>query len=198
MKLFFVLMVVAIGLRVVVFWARKGAAVDFVRRFKKLPKPHPTYSGLREQALRLTRRHIGFLPAANTTDPWGVVMDEGLDDRIVTIVAFADGSASVYSSAGGGEIGGQAHEGIRKAAHEAVSAAASIVQRAHQTSYFPLPKRGQIFFYVRTDAGVFTARGREKALDGSTHPLSGLRAAMKRIADEYRLAEAARGGGSGE
>jgi hypothetical protein len=196
MKLFLLLAVLVIGLRLLVFWARKGAAVDFLRRFKRLPKPHPTFVALRGQALRLARGQIGFLPAATATQPWGVIMDEGLDDRVSTVVALADGSASVYSSVGGGTIGGQEHEAIRDAAHDAVSSAAEIVAQAHQTSYFPLPKRGQIFFYIRTDAGVFTARVREKALRaGTAHALAKLRAAMRDVAAQYEAIGAARSEG---
>jgi hypothetical protein len=38
------------------------------------------------------------------------------DGGSYTVVAFADGSASIYLSTGGGHIGGVAHENVRKAA----------------------------------------------------------------------------------
>ncbi len=45
-------------------------------------------------------------------------MDWIVSSAIATVVAFSDGSASVYFSSGGGLLGGQAHEPIRNAARQ--------------------------------------------------------------------------------
>jgi hypothetical protein len=50
-------------------------------------------------------------------------MDGGVDNGTVTVVAFSDGTASVYLSIGGGFIGGKSHEAVRKAADQMVAAA---------------------------------------------------------------------------
>jgi hypothetical protein len=189
-KLFVILAGLTIGARLLVFWLRDGSGARWLKRFSKYPAPHPTYLGLRERALRLSRAEIGFLPAASETQPWGVVMDWGMDHGVATVVAFADGSASVYTSTGGGSIGGQTHEAIRNAAHEAVNEADRVLSIAHRTNYIPLPKRGRVFFYLRTDAGIFTARSTEKALSAGLHPLSKLGNAMQGVITQYRAIEA--------
>jgi hypothetical protein len=192
MKLFLILLGLTIGMRWLVYWLRDGAGARWLRQFAKYPAPQPTYLELRNRALRLSRAEIGFVPAASQTQPWGVVMDWGMETGVVSVIAFADGSASLYTSTGGGSIGGQAHEAIRNAAHAAVNAADEILSIAHGTSYVPLPKRGNVFFYLRTDAGIFTARAREKALREGKHPLSKLGDAMQSVIEPYRLLEESR------
>jgi hypothetical protein len=187
MKLFLVLLLIALLLRVGVFWLRDGRASEWLQRFRKLPAPHKTYVALRNQGLRTPRADIGFLPSANPIEVWGVIMDQALENGIATVVAFADGSASVYLSSGGGSVGGQAHESIRAAAHEALIAANQIRPQAHLTTYFPLPKRGQVFFYLRTDSGIFAVRAREKQLRPSAQALSKLANAMQAVITQYLL-----------
>jgi hypothetical protein len=194
-KLFLLLLALAIAARILVFWLREGRGARWLKRFAKYPAPHPTYLELRNRALRLARAEIGFVPAASQTQPWGVIMDWGLENGIATTVVFADGSASVYTSTGSGSIGGHSHDAIRNAAHAAVNAADEILSISHKTNYIPLPKRGKVFFYLRTDAGTFTARAREKALREGNHPLSKLGNAMQGVITQYRLIEASRSAG---
>lgn len=63
-----------------------------------------------------------------------------------------------YLSSGGGSMGGgQSHGSIRKAAQKMVSVAAEFQPQTRATGTYPLPQRGQVTFYVLTDAGIFTA-----------------------------------------
>jgi hypothetical protein len=187
MKLFLALLAVALLLRLLVFWLRGDEGRRWLRSFKKYPAPHQTYLDLHNRALRTPRAELGFFPAATPSQPWAVIMDWGVENGLATVVAFSDGTASIYTGSGGGSIGGQAHESIRHAAHTAVNLAAEILPRAHMTNYFPLPKRGKVFFYFRTNSGVFTARAREKPLREQRHPLSPLANAMHDVVTEYRL-----------
>jgi len=114
-------------------------------------------------------------------------MDWGVGSGPATVVAVSDGTASVYLSNGGGYLGGgQAHESIRKAAQQAVSVAADALPATHQTTDFPLPQRGEVMFYLLTDAGVFTASALETEMGGHKHALSKLGNAMQEIITEYR------------
>ncbi len=186
MKLFVALVVIALALRFLVFWLRGSAGRRWLGDFRKYPAPHKTYLDLRNRMLRVSRAELGFMPAATLTQPWAVIMDWGVDNGIATVVASSDGSASMYLSAGGGYIGGQGHEAIRHAAHAAVDLAAQFIPQAHMTAYFPLPNRGKVFFYFRTNSGVFTIRARDKALREKKHPLVPLADAMEEIASQYR------------
>jgi hypothetical protein len=119
------------------------------------------YLGLREQALHFSREKVGIPAPTNKADAWGVLMDWGVQSGTATVVAMADGSASIYLSSGGGSIGGIGKEPIREAAKRAVAAAVQAKSSAHPTATYPLPHTGEVFFYFLTDDGVFTASASE-------------------------------------
>jgi len=145
--------------------------------------PANAYMGLRSLVLEGTRANFGLGPASSATEPFAVVTDWG----DTTIVAVADGSASVYRSNGAGSIGGgQSHESIRKAALKAVELAAAAQPSMHATKQYPLAARGQVNFYVVTDAGVFTASASQDDLDSNRGPYSPLAYAVKNIISEYQ------------
>jgi hypothetical protein len=151
------------------------------------------YFGLRDQILRGSRVAFNLAPTQTATEPWGVVMDWGINDGIATVVALSDGRASIYTSSGGGSIGGgQSHESIRKAAQNAVAIAAEVQLQARAATTFPLPIKGEVIFYFPTDSGVFMARGLQSELQTYQHPLAKLGAAMLEILTGYRVMQ---GGG---
>ena len=61
-------------------------------------------TALRDQAFGMTRTALGLPPARVATEPFGVLMETGYDRGTATVVAFGDGSASLYLSTGGGFI----------------------------------------------------------------------------------------------
>lgn len=145
------------------------------------------YAGLRSMVLEGTRANFGLGPGKSPTQPFAVVTDWGGADGTNTIIAIADGSASVYPSSGAASIGGgQAHESIRKAAVKTVETAEPIQPLMHATTQYPLPSRGQVSFYVVTDSGVFTATASEQELNGNRSPFSPLATAAQSIVAEYR------------
>jgi hypothetical protein len=113
-------------------------------------------------------------------------MDWVLSAAVATVVAFSDGSASVYCSSGGGLLGGQAHEPIRNAARQAVAVRAQFQPQMELTTAFPLPQPGIVVFYLLTDSGVFTSSAFESALKTRSHALSKLGDAMQEIISAYR------------
>jgi hypothetical protein len=149
--------------------------------------PKQVYRGLRDAALSTPRSKIGLPPAATPTTPWGVVMDWTTTNGIATVVALSDGTASIYFSSGGGFVGGQSKEPIRKAAKQAVLLAGQCQPEARTTTTFPLPEDKQVFIYLLTDKGVFKASGDEQQLQSGTQPLSKLANAMQEIITQYRL-----------
>src|SRR5215469_16150208 len=84
------------------------------KRFRAANSPEhgmKVYLGLRNQALHAASRVPG-----SPTGPLAVLMDMGMSQNVATVVAYADGTASIYTSTGGGFIGGgQKYESIRKA-----------------------------------------------------------------------------------
>lgn len=140
------------------------------------------YSQMRRQALEI---QLPNLPreAVHVT-----VMDWHVDKGTVTVVAAADGSASLYLSSGGGYVGGsQRVPAIREAALHAVAVATSLRYYFQQTETSPLPSLGDVTFYITTGAGVSRAVAAESKLRAGADPLAALGGAMQRIVTEYRL-----------
>jgi hypothetical protein len=144
------------------------------------------YIGLRNMALQGSRAKFGIPASLSSSEPYGVVMDWGVEKGTATVVALDDGTGSVYLSSGGGYIGGgQSHESIRTAAKKTVELAASVLPLMHLTSSYPLPERGQVTFYVLTDAGVLNATASEKQMQTHESPFSQLGDSMQAIVTEY-------------
>jgi len=147
-----------------------------------------SYLDLRKQALQGSREKFG-LPATRPDEPWGVVMDWGLDGGSTTVVALSDGSASVYLSSGGGYIGGEGHDAVRKAALKTVQLAHGLQPLMSVTKAYPLPRSHQVIFYLLADSGIFAASASEEELQASTHPLFNLGNAVQNIITQYRIIE---------
>ena len=146
------------------------------------------YLSLRDQALQGSRVKFGLSPTTVPTEPWGVIMDWGVEaGATATVVALSDRSASIYLSSGGGSIGGGSHDKIRNAAKTMVAVAAQCQPQTTATTSFPLPKQGEIIFYLLTDAGVFTARGSEEEVSSHRHPLSKLGDTAQIVIKQYQL-----------
>ena len=155
--------------------------------------PANAFMGLRTLVLEGTRATFGLGPGNPATEPFAVVTDWDDEQGATTVVAIADGSASVYRSNGGGSIGGgQSHQSIRNAALKTVELAAAAQPSMHATRQYPLAARGQVNFYVVTDAGVFTATASQDDLQNNRSPFSALARAAANIIEEYRRVSAAR------
>jgi hypothetical protein len=176
---------IAIGLAVLFV-----VSVSFLlrARSKKQAQTRPdVYDGLRAQVLKGTRSSFDLAPTSAPMVPWGVVMDWGVSEGSATVVALSDGHASIYLSSGGGYLGGsQSHESIRSAAQTAVATAEEFQPQMRSTNTFPLPHRGEVIFYLLTDAGVFTASGSQQEMSSQHNKLSRLGNAMQLIITEYQ------------
>ena len=107
-------------------------------------KGHEAYLGLRNLMLTGSRVKFSIPVTSRPTEPWGVVMDWGIQSGTVTVVAMSDGSASIYLSSGGGSLGGIGQEAIRNAAKHAVGLASSVQRQMKETKTFPLPQTGRL------------------------------------------------------
>lgn len=170
-----------------------GAAVLVRARAQEPRKADPAmYTGLRNQALSISRSSIG-LPSSKPTAPVAVLMDVGADGYTFTTVAVPDGTASIYLSNGGGFIGGgQKYETVQSAALEMVRIAEASLGTMTIVKNFPTPRAGHTTFYVVTDAGVYSADIATKNVEETRHPLYALYAAGQNIIAQYRLTQTPR------
>jgi hypothetical protein len=151
-------------------------------------KEMATYLGMRNLALTVSSAKMGEPSTAKPNEPLAVLMDQPTSTRTATIVAYADGTASIYTSNGGGYLGGsQKYPAIREAAVKMLAAGRQAQSKMQITKQFPLPEQNEIAFYVVTDSGIYTARVPQEEFRKSTHPLTELYAASQQVITQYRL-----------
>jgi len=162
------------------FWGRL-----FSRKKSSAPESSDNpYHGLRNQVLNLEPELLDP-PAKGPI--LGVVMETGYPDAVVTLVAIADGTVSLYFSNGGGMIGLGAHDGPRTAGLALVAAAESFLGALTPAKAFPLPGKGATQFFVLTREGARTGGAREEDLGMNRHPLSPLFHAAQEVITQARL-----------
>ena len=156
--------------------------------FSRKPKSDPTevMRGLREQALTVGPADLSLSPALARPHVWGVLMETGYETAAASLVAFADGTTSLYFSNGGGVIGAGEHAAVRQASEGLLSAAESDVGTFVPVSDTTLPAIGRVRFLVRTFNGTVGAEAAEADLAGGAHPLSGVFFAAHRVITAIR------------
>jgi hypothetical protein len=157
------------------------------------PPPEEIYQGIREMTLGGSRDKFSIPRSGHPV--WGVMMETGMPDATMTVIAIADGNASIYFSSGGGIRGGKHHASIRAAAVRLVNLAAEYAPAAKATTVYPRPEPGQVTFYLLTDQGVLAASASEKDLEKKRLPLAKLFDAGQDVITQYRLVSEARKAG---
>ena len=143
-----------------------------------------TYKHLRAQALQLIAAQAGI------ADPtFGVLMETGYPEAVVSLLALADGTASLYFSNGGGIIGSGQREGPAVAARSLVGFAAHNLGYLVEAVDYPLPQPGRTRFYVLTSNGVLTADAPEHDFGENRHVLSPLFYAAQELMTEIRTSD---------
>ena len=146
-------------------------------------RPDPSiYQNMRENALHMKTGNLG------PGDVFAVLMDWHVANGTASVLAAADGSASVYLSSGGGYIGGgQRYAAIREAALKAVNLATKMLPQFQKTEATGLPAKEDVAFFVSTGDGLYLATVPEARLKTGTDPLCPLGGAMQAIITAYRL-----------
>jgi hypothetical protein len=139
------------------------------------------YAGLRRMVLQ-------------SGDARGVVMDVGVPAGSYTVVALADGTASLYTSTGGGVIGGGAHPAVVAAVRRLLDVAGSHLDALAPDVDDALPATGRVIIRVLTPAGRRRVEAAEDDLGEGRHPQSELFHAVHDVIGQLRIAET--GGGS--
>ena len=142
---------------------------------------------LREQALGVTAADLGLGPTGPRPDVWGVLMEMGFRDAVATLATFADGSASLYISSGGGVIGAGQHQPVRDEAERFLFVVQQSLAEFQPASDTPLPSEGRVRFYVRTFDSTLTAEADEKLLGNRLHKLSPVFLAGHAVLTQMRL-----------
>jgi hypothetical protein len=158
-----------------------------------------TYGLLRGLALSVERSKVGITEPPSGCPIWGLLMEERIPllGTTITLFSLADGTTSMYLEKGGSVIGGHSHESVRQAAAAFLAAANRLHRSMEPSRTSPLPAKGCVAFYARTDAGLLAAEPEESELLNGRDPFSPLFAAGHVVIAELRKVCQAPKAGSG-
>ncbi len=144
------------------------------------------YTSMRKQVLNLDDKQI---PELKGEPVWAVLMETGREDEAISVVAVADGTASLYYSTGSGMVGLGKKPDIHSATLSFVKKSASFLKFMKRVEAFPLPKPGQTFFYLVTPEGVFCYEANRNDLGRQQDKLSALYYAGHELIAQIRVAD---------
>ena len=121
------------------------------------------YAGLRDMVLGINPGDIGINPKA-TGEVWGVMMETGHQAAVVSLVAIADGTVSLYFSNGGGIIGLGGHDGPKRAARDFLAQGNSRLNTLHQPMSICCPSPGIRASIFSRAIGFYQPRSRKTIL----------------------------------
>lgn len=162
---------------------------------EKVPLVMGLYEFLREHALSLRPEEV-VLTSGAEEDPYLVVMDMALRRGTATLVCAADGNVSLYLSTGTGTIGGYAYESIRNAAINFVRYTRNYVTNMTPAPSHPLPKVGDVRFYVLTKHGKYFAEDTVEKVNAGVSRWSELFVEANKVITALRLVRSSRGDNS--
>lgn len=148
---------------------------------------------LRRRALHADASDYGMEPTERFPNVFGVVMDTTYPNGVVTLVAFADGTASLYTSTGFGIIGGGGHPQVVRAGRALLRAAEDQRSACLPDPSDEAPPEGAVTIRLLTYAGRMAVTEEEVVLGEGHSALSGVFHAAHGVITELRqIDEAAR------
>ena len=140
-------------------------------------EPADVFTHLRAQALNIQPGELGVY-AEDSAPIFGVLMETGFRNGSATLACMADGAVSIYTSTGGGTIGAGEHEAVRTVCLQVLAwtnqYADDFIRACRPAKEYPLPRNGEVLFYLLTTRGVYVARCTENKLVKDEDPFSNL------------------------
>lgn len=143
------------------------------------------YLELRTGALNTKSDQIDLDVAKD--EPFGVLMEVGIESGIFTLSAFSTGDASLYFSTGGGILGGIGHENVREVSKQFIEESRDFLEYMELVDEYPLPEYGRVRFYIITDDGVWGADYSESEIAKRGHLMAPLYYAADDLVTELRI-----------
>jgi len=175
--------------------ARGRTLVAMFRRRRKSTDaptgPAQTFAGLREQVFGADAAGGAPVPTAEHPNVWGAVMEMTYPNGTASLVALSDGTTSLYTSTGGGVIGGGAHPDVVAATQGFLSSVEQHLSLLSPEEGTPLPGVGCVRFHALTLSGRLADEATEDDLGHDRHQLSPVFHAGHRVITALRLIEEA-------
>ena len=189
--LYLLFLVVIFAAAVAVATKKRGA-----RRTKELSKGMNPMLELREGVLSRTFfANAAPLPA---DAPRCVLMDWNMSGNgVATLLAFFDGTTSLYFSTGGGILGAGAHAPVERAATRFRQHAVAERARFKPASSFELPQGGIVVLYIVTDRETLSSGPIPTSeLEKGSHPLTALGGSAQAVITAVRQVSSSPGKGA--
>jgi hypothetical protein len=171
--------------------------------FRKRNKAGPTpagsgesgeevFQGLRRQVLELDPASAGLGQSAERSRLWGALMEMGFPNGVATLAALADGTTSLYTSTGGGIIGGGFHQAVAAANQAFLACVEEHITELQPDPDTAVPASGVIIIRALTYTGRLSAEAPEDDLGHGRHPLSPVFHAGHQVLSQLRMIDEAR------
>jgi hypothetical protein len=122
---------------------------------------------------------------------WGGLMEMAFPEGAATLVSLADGTTSMYTSTGGGVIGGGAHDSVVQAGRAFLLELERHLDHLEEDEDPDLPAPGIVAFRALTYSGRRARTADEGELTSGDHPLLSLFAAAQSVITALREIEEA-------
>jgi len=109
---------------------------------------------LRAKLLAMSPADLKLKPTQHLPRVWAALLDWGLRGASATIAVVADGTVSMYTSAGGGMIGAGQHQQIHMPAARFLKTVEAIVDSLPPATEAPLPREGEAAIVALTYDGM--------------------------------------------
>jgi hypothetical protein len=146
------------------FWRRRPD------KAKRAGSGAEVFNDLRSRLLTLDPSSIGVAPGADLPRVFGVVMDMSYPNGSATLVAIADRTTSLYTSSGGGVIGGGYHEPVAQANRRLLMVAEAHLEHFERRDPAGLPAVGRVQITALTYSGRLSLDAPEDDLGHRGHP----------------------------
>lgn len=144
------------------------------------------YEGLRNIAFSVSPDSLGLTLSKDKKEVYGVIMDWEMGGAIATTTAYMTGDASMYTSTGGGIIGGGQHQNVNSAAKQLIKVAQTYLDKAIKTETTPLPQTNIIRFYLLTNMGVYVGQEVMSNFENNSSKWFGLFVESNKVLTELR------------
>jgi hypothetical protein len=159
------------------------------RRPDKAKRGAEVFNDLRSRALNLDPSSIGVAPSAELPRVFGVVMDLSYPNGSATVVAIADRTTSLYTSTGGGIIGGGEHEPVADANRRLLLVAEAHLELFASPPAAGPPAVGDVQIAALTYAGPLGLEAPEDDLGHRRHPAAPVFHAVQDVITALREAQ---------
>lgn len=134
-------------------------------------RPEDGAPALREMLLSAKPSDFGLTPTPELPRVWAAMMEWHVGTNVVSLVAVAEGSTSLYFSTGGGIIGGGEHESVRAENRKLLAFVEKSLEMFVPMASPPPVLKAAVSFTVLTYDGIRGARDKEEQITRQKSPL---------------------------